>query len=188
MLSTKLPRNNKSAPAGPGRPRGFAPDQALLKAMDVFWQNGYEATSLDDLTGAMGLSRSSFYACFGSKHAVLMAAVTSYADGFYAAIGEIAATEPDALRAVQKVLARIVDVRGGTHGCFFVNSVTERMPHDAELAAYGQNHLAPLSALISQLLRRCGFPAKLAKDRASALLALAMGAVMLRKAGSVRHG
>ena len=166
-----------------GRPRQFVPAEALRDALNVFWEKGYQATSLDDLTAAMHLSRSSFYACFGSKHAVMMAAVELYANALFARLEATAASSMSALEAVHAVLAAIAEVDAGRHGCFFVNCVTELAPHDPALAAFGQHHVARTVELVAGLLERAGFNPKLAQTRAAALLALVIGTITLRKAG-----
>ncbi len=171
------------AKAALGRPRGFDTDAALHLALDVFWQQGYEATSLDALSQAMGLSRSSFYACFGSKHALLMAAVRTYADERYAALAERVAACGDPREAVRAMLAVIADVDGGTRGCLFVNAVAELAPGDAELVAFAQLHTARVGALMETALRRLGCTASEGAKRAGALLALALGVTTLRKTG-----
>ncbi|HRV92857.1 MAG TPA: helix-turn-helix domain-containing protein, partial [Anaerolineae bacterium] len=55
------------------RPREFDENEVLDKAMDLFWQKGYEATSIQELLTAMGISRGSLYDAFGDKHALFLA-------------------------------------------------------------------------------------------------------------------
>jgi len=63
-----------------GRPISFDKDAALEEAMLLFWERGFEGTSMADLTQAMGLNPSSIYAAFGDKHALFSLAVKRYLD------------------------------------------------------------------------------------------------------------
>lgn len=84
--------NAAAAPVSVGRPRAFDADQALARALDVFWRKGYEATSLTDLTEAMDINRPSLYAAFGNKEALFRKAMDLYERErepvFRAALGE----------------------------------------------------------------------------------------------------
>ena len=61
-----------------GPPRSFCKDEALDRAMTVFWRQGYEGASMADLTKAMGINSPSLYACFGSKEGLFKAVVERY--------------------------------------------------------------------------------------------------------------
>ncbi|HEY9412611.1 MAG TPA: TetR/AcrR family transcriptional regulator [Jiangellaceae bacterium] len=63
---------------GRGRPRSFDRDDALLRAMHVFWARGYEGTSIDDLTTAMGITKPSLYAAFDCKEALFRESIELY--------------------------------------------------------------------------------------------------------------
>jgi AcrR family transcriptional regulator len=91
----------RSAPVG--RPRTFDTDEALEKAMRVFWEHGYEGASLPDLTAAMGISRTSMYAAFGNKEELFRKALARYAGG-PAAYGAEALAEPTAHRVATMFL------------------------------------------------------------------------------------
>src|SRR5450432_2916250 len=64
-----------------GRPRTFREEDALDAAMRVFWEKGYEGASLDDLTQAMGINRSSLYSSFGDKAALFRRVIDRYGAG-----------------------------------------------------------------------------------------------------------
>jgi AcrR family transcriptional regulator len=78
-----------------GRPRGFDADEALERAMRVFWEQGYEGASLTDLTKAMGITRTSMYAAFGNKEDLFRKALERYTEG-PASYGARAVQEPTA--------------------------------------------------------------------------------------------
>lgn len=63
-----------------GRPREFDPDEALEKAMHLFWSRGYEGTSLSDLTEALGINRPSLYAVFGNKEELFRRVCARYSE------------------------------------------------------------------------------------------------------------
>ena len=68
-----------------GRPRQYDEETALRAAADVFWTKGFSATSLDDLSSAMGMNRPSIYRAFGDKEAIYRRALMQFAQGMEAA-------------------------------------------------------------------------------------------------------
>ncbi len=64
-----------------GRPRTFDPDEVLERAMRIFWRKGYAASTLSDLTRAMGMNRASLYAAFGNKESLFRRVLERYTDG-----------------------------------------------------------------------------------------------------------
>ncbi len=105
-----------------GRPRAFDMDQALDRALNVFWRKGYEGASLSDLTKAMGVSRPSLYAAFGDKHALFRRALDRYVEGPGAYVRE-ALDQPTARavgeRLLQGAAASLTDPRN-PRGCLYV--------------------------------------------------------------------
>lgn len=86
-----------------GRPRSFSLEEALQRALLVFWEQGYEGAGLTDLTKAMGISRTSMYAAFGNKEQLFRKALKRYTEG-PAAYGAQALQEPTARRVATAFL------------------------------------------------------------------------------------
>jgi len=77
---------SEAKPKTRGRPRAFDPDKALHEAREVFWDAGYAASSLDELSTAMAMNRPSVYAAFGDKEALYLKTLEGYRDDGAAAI------------------------------------------------------------------------------------------------------
>lgn len=86
-----------------GRPRAFDRDTALDRALELFWRQGYEGTSVADLTRAMGINPPSLYAAFGNKEGLFREAVDRYVEKTSASIGNDLAA-PTARASVEKLL------------------------------------------------------------------------------------
>ncbi len=115
------------APAVRGRPREFCVEQALAAALGVFWRKGYEGASLSDLTGAMGISRPSLYACFGNKEALFRQALDLYEGEKMAYVGE-ALAKPTARGVAEHLLAGALERQtcgGDPRGCLGVVSAMQ---------------------------------------------------------------
>ncbi|MGW2704325.1 TetR/AcrR family transcriptional regulator [Streptomyces sp. NPDC001340] len=110
-----------------GRPRSFDRATALERALMAFWEHGYEATSVSDLTRIMGIGAPSLYAAFGDKRSLFEEVVRVYADT-HGAFGDRAlAEEPTARAAVARTLreaaAEYTDP-AHPYGCLVVHAAT----------------------------------------------------------------
>jgi AcrR family transcriptional regulator len=87
-----------------GRPLSFNRDAALETAMHVFWEHGYEAASISDLTSAMGITPPSLYTAFGDKEQLFLEAIERYALGYGSAGARALNEEPSARGAIERWL------------------------------------------------------------------------------------
>lgn len=107
-----------------GRPRAFNPDEALDRALDVFWRKGYEGATLPDLTEAMGINRPSLYAAFGNKEELFRKAMDRYAEG-PAAFVRRALEQPTARKVAESLLFGEIELLCDPktpRGCFAVQA------------------------------------------------------------------
>ncbi len=107
-----------------GRPRTFDTEQALERALEVFWRKGYEGASLCDLTEAMGINPPSLYAAFGNKEGLFLQALDRYHEERRAFWSE-AARAPTARGAMERMLRGTVDFLSDKHnprGCLMVQA------------------------------------------------------------------
>src|SRR5580692_9023086 len=105
-----------------GRPRSFDLDKAADRALHVFWQKGYEGTTLSDLTKAVGVNRPSLYAAFGGKEALFRKALDRYLNG-PAAYTQDALKEPTARAVAERLLQGAADLNASPRnpgGCLTV--------------------------------------------------------------------
>jgi AcrR family transcriptional regulator len=106
-----------------GRPRSFDREVALDKALQLFWERGYEGTSLSDLTAAMGIASASLYACFGSKEELFREALVLYGQTIGRPPKQALLDHPDTRDAFDAMLGATADaitIDGAPHGCMLV--------------------------------------------------------------------
>ena len=106
-----------------GRPRTFDPDTALRQALDLFWERGYEGTSLNDLAEAMGIASASIYACFGNKEDLFRQVMRLYSTTSGEPPRRALREQPTARAAVHAMLRATADQITGPdtpHYCMLV--------------------------------------------------------------------
>ena len=127
---------NQSHSPQRGRPRSFDTDAALDAAVLVFWEKGYDGTSLTDLTSAMGINRPSLYATYGNKRDLFIRAIDRYATTHGSQAFSALQLEPDNRLAVQRFFEASIDcalAEGTPRGCLINTVATDAAGTDAEL-------------------------------------------------------
>ncbi|MBR0656083.1 TetR/AcrR family transcriptional regulator [Plastoroseomonas arctica] len=149
-----------------GRPLSFDRDAALTQAMMVFWRHGYEATSLADLTTAMGVTAPSIYTAYGDKKRLFLEAVRRYLSGPVTS-DSIIDEAPDGRAAAARLLeTAALGFTGDTTppGCLLASAAISCSAEAADVQA----ELAAIRRGIEDRLRR-----KIAADRGTDAEALA---------------
>jgi TetR/AcrR family transcriptional repressor of nem operon len=149
------------------RTRQFDERQALVSAMLVFWEKGYEATSIQDLEQAMGLNRTSIYNAFGNKRAIFNRVMTCYKESVMSSLLAELDSTPNVREGVRRMLNAALNIHfdeDNPGGCLVVLSVLESEQHDAESRAAMQQTFQDLKSALQDRLSRAKKAGELSKN------------------------
>ncbi|HTK86778.1 MAG TPA: TetR/AcrR family transcriptional regulator [Nitrospiraceae bacterium] len=174
------------------RAKEFNPEDALDKAMQVFWHKGYEATSVEDLLKAMDLNRGSLYDTFGDKRQLFLKVMDRYCTSFVGPKLSLLDQPGPALPTLHRFINGMIE--GGLadpqrRGCFISNTVMELSPHEEEIAGRLRRALKVVEDAFFKVLARAKEQGELKDDKdpralARFLTTMMQGAVVMIKAGT----
>ena len=177
-----------------GRPREFDEPAALDAAMDCFWRDGYEATSVRALAGRMGITGASLYNAFGDKRSLFREVLKRYAErSTRERIARLESSLPpkQAVRAfLGEIIKRSLDT--DRRGCLLVNTALEVAPHDPELGAAVAARLGEIEAFFHRAITAAQADGSVPPDRdpgdlARLLLGVTLGLRVLARSSPRRE-
>ena len=175
------------------RPKEFDPDTALSAAMEAFWRNGYEKTSLDDLMAAMQVGRQSLYDTFGDKRELYLSALDAYRESTQAGLRRLFSTGHPMRDCFAALLFGIAKESRADHdrGCLLLSANLERSLDDKQIAHLVKTNQAEVEAIFEDVLHKAQRSGELAADKdaralASFFLATIQGMRATARAGSNR--
>jgi AcrR family transcriptional regulator len=177
-----------------GRPKGFIPDEALDRAVEMFWEHGYEGVDVDRIARAVNVTKPALYRAFGDKPTLLVKAVERYAMTYIAPRMGAFEAEPDIRKAVaafcEATVKSAADEACG--GCMMAAATlghSERVDEIRERAASGLSASAEIFAKRFEKEMRAGRLTRTpsAKVRGRALVDLMQGLQLRARAGIPRE-
>ncbi len=178
------------------RLKEFDPGEALDRAMALFWEKGYRATSIQDLVERMGINRFSIYDTFGDKRALFAAAIDLYLERRTALLLGILENPNQGLEAIEgyfRALAEAMTSPEGRRGCLVQNATLELTHGEGDLT----DRLLAINRRIETAfygaLRRARRQGELReghnlRDRARFLFAVSQGMIVMAKASDDGNG
>ena len=173
------------------RPKEFIPDDAIEKAMQVFWLRGYEATSMEDLLTAMDINRGSLYDTFGDKRQLFLKVMDRYCTTFVGPKFSLLDQPGPALPTLRRFIGGMIE--GGLadpqrRGCLIANTVMELSPHEKEIAGTLRQALKMVEDTFFKVLARAKQQGELKRDKDPRALArflstMLQGTIVMIKAG-----
>ena len=175
------------------RTKEFDPDAALQSALELFWERGYEATSMADLVEHLGVGRASIYATFGNKHELYLKALDRYNEacdsGLLCELSQPGPALPAVRTVVRRFAAEASRGEQRLRGCFVTNTAAELGAHDAAAARRVEASWGHIETLLHSALIRARAQGELPADRdprtlARMLLVLMQGLRVVGKASN----
>lgn len=131
------------------RQKAFDERERLAQAMELFWERGYEATSVRDLMQHLDLSSSSLYSTFGDKHDLYLAALADYRRVELEQFRALLVAAPSARALLAEMFASLA---AGQRGSFTLNAAVEMVPHDLEVTEQLKGHFDDITDLLADYL------------------------------------
>ena len=174
------------------RPKEFNPDDAIEKAMQVFWHKGYEATSMEDLLTAMNLNRGSLYDTFGDKRQLFLQVIDRYCHGFVSEKFSLLDQPGPALPTLRRFIHGMIEgalADPQRRGCFIANTVMELSPHEKDIAEKVSRIMKMGEDAFFKVLARAKAQGELGPDKdprslARFLTTMMQGTIVMIKAGA----
>ena len=172
------------------RSKAFQPAEALDRAMELFWRDGYAATDLDRLVRHTRASRYGLYSTFGGKRDLYFASLERYSQAVMDPMLEPLENARASAREIRAFFERVVALirTGGHRGCLVCNVAIERGGVDAAAARRARQHFARVRRLLTRALANARRDGSLASEVAveavaDHLLGIAAGSFLLARSG-----
>ncbi|HFK1764702.1 transcriptional regulator [Bacillus wiedmannii] len=139
------------------RLREFDEEKALDAAMQLFWEKGYAATSLSDLTAKMEIQKPSLYSAFGDKEGLFEAALRRYTNLHAATIRTKLQNEQSVKEAIRTFFENMVEEeykKEFSKGCFCINTMVELAPHNEKFEVLTREHQMYLTVIFQELITK----------------------------------
>lgn len=180
-----------SSPARTGRPKLYRDEDAVAAAMELFWRQGYRATSLDELVAATGASRASLYKTFGGKAALFARALALYADRFDERVEALLERDAPARKLMHANLeasAERLTAGIAPPGCLRCNATLELADEDEGLdeaiEAANARFTATIAHIVARGVERSEIDPNEADDIATFYTGIVNGMVTLARSGA----
>ena len=185
--------DNSVRKRSPGRPQAFKPEEALDRAVEMFWAHGYEGADVDRIAHAVNVTKPALYRAFGDKPTLLLKAVQRYAERYGGPIMEAFLAEPDIRKAVTAFCEATVNTATGKKrtGCMMAAAALGQSERVAEIRSYVAQGLTASANILAhrfeQEIQARRLSEKVsAKVRARALIDLMQGLLLRAKTGVPR--
>ena len=165
-----------------GRPRAYDPDQALAQATAAFWDAGYSATSLDDLSAATGMNRPSLYGAFGDKRALYLKAIEGYRAMAQVAMQKSLPYEGTLGEALGKLYVRAISLylsgEHGARGCLLTGTAATEAVMDPDIRRAARAALEEIDGAFEARIRHARDRGDLPRSADPAILGKLASAIL----------